>query len=309
MEKKMQFEEEREKRVNKIEQMLLVYLPKEEGYQKTIFEAMNYSVLAGGKRLRPMLMAETFKLFGGQEATLLEPFMAAIEMIHTYSLVHDDLPAMDNDEYRRGRKTTHIVFGEAMAILAGDGLLNYAFETASKAFQTINKLNQNDELEAYKRVAKAHEILAIKAGIYGMIGGQVVDVEDYDGIVDLPRLDFIYCLKTSALIEASMMIGAVLAGANENETRNMEKIARDIGLAFQIKDDILDVTSSPDVLGKPIHSDEKNNKTTYVTLMDVSKASEVVAMISQRALNVYKELPYENEFLETLMLHLINREN
>jgi len=309
MEKKMQFEEEREKRVNKIEQILTAYLPKEEGYQKTIFKAMNYSVLAGGKRLRPMLMAETFKLFGGQEATLLEPFMAAIEMIHTYSLVHDDLPAMDNDEYRRGRKTTHIVFGEAMAILAGDGLLNYAFETASKAFQTINKLNQNDELEAYKRVAKAHEILAIKAGIYGMIGGQVVDVEDYDGIVDLPRLDFIYCLKTSALIEASMMIGAVLAGANENETRNMEKIARDIGLAFQIKDDILDVTSSPDVLGKPIHSDEKNNKTTYVTLMDVSKASEVVAMISQRALNVYKELPYENEFLETLMLHLINREN
>lgn len=307
----MNFNQGRINRVNEIEGIIKKFLPNEEGYQKTVIEAMNYSLLAGGKRLRPMLMAETYQLFQGENKAMIEPFMVAIEMIHTYSLVHDDLPAMDNDEYRRGRKTTHIVYGEAMAILAGDGLLNYAFETATKAFNAIFKQEQNssEELESYKRVAKAMEILSKKAGIYGMIGGQTVDVEEHESRVDRNRLDFIYRLKTSALVEASMMIGAILAGANEDEINCIEAIAGDIGLAFQIRDDILDVTSTSEVLGKPVHSDEKNEKSTYVTIMDLKQAKHEVEIISQRAIDSFDALPYKNEYLRLLIGNLIHREN
>lgn len=305
----MEFNKERQQKVNEIEGILHQFIPKEEGYQKTIMEAMNYSLMAGGKRLRPMLMEETFQLFGGQERALLEPFMAAIEMIHTYSLVHDDLPAMDNDEYRRGRKTTHVVYGEAMAILAGDGLLNYAFETAGKAFNKISDADALSELRLYKRVAKANEILALKSGIYGMLGGQVVDVEENSEKVDCNRLDFMYHLKTGALIEASMMIGAVLAGAEEKDIVAIETIAGDIGLAFQIKDDILDITSTASVLGKPVHSDEKNEKVTYVTIMDLDSAEKEVARISTKAIKAFEALPYQNEYLKTLIIKLITREN
>ncbi|MGB4661689.1 MAG: polyprenyl synthetase family protein [Mobilitalea sp.] len=303
----MNFDQELENRTQEIEDILKKFIPKEDGYQKTVFEAMNYSLLAGGKRLRPMLMLETYQLFGGEERTIIEPFMAALEMIHTYSLVHDDLPAMDNDEYRRGRKTTHIVFGEAMAILAGDGLLNLAFETAGKAFQVIPDLKGIDQLTAYQRTAVAMQILAKKAGSYGMIGGQVIDVEEFHGVVDRSRLDYMYGLKTGALIETAMMIGAVLAGASENDVNKIEHIAGDIGLAFQIKDDILDVTSSPEILGKPVHSDEKNAKVTYVSLMDLDSANKEVAAISQRAIDNYEALPYQNEFLKALILMLISR--
>ena len=305
----MNFNIARTERVNKIEEIIKAYLPKEEGYQKLVMEAMNYSILAGGKRLRPMLMEETFRLFEGEDRVLLEPFMAAIEMIHTYSLVHDDLPAMDNDEYRRGRKTTHVVYGEAMAILAGDGLLNYAFETATKAFGAINGKNESQELIRFKRVAKAIEILGSKAGIYGMIGGQVVDVQEYHGEFDQERLDFIYHLKTAALIEASMMIGAILAGANEHEVATIEKIACDIGLAFQIKDDILDVTSTQEILGKPVHSDEKNEKMTYVTIMNLENANREVEAISERALSAFATLNRDNAYLKELINKLITREN
>lgn len=305
----MNFNIARTERVNKIEEIIKAYLPKEEGYQKLVMEAMNYSILAGGKRLRPMLMEETFRLFEGEDRVLLEPFMAAIEMIHTYSLVHDDLPAMDNDEYRRGRKTTHVVYGEAMAILAGDGLLNYAFETATKAFGAINGKNESQELIRFKRVAKAIEILGSKAGIYGMIGGQVVDVQEYHGEFDQERLDFIYHLKTAALIEASMMIGAILAGANEHEVAIIEKIACDIGLAFQIKDDILDVTSTQEILGKPVHSDEKNEKMTYVTIMNLENANREVEAISERALSAFATLNRDNAYLKELINKLITREN
>ena len=294
--------------MNQIEEIIRKFLPKEEGYQKTVIEAMNYSLLAGGKRVRPMLMAETFELFQGKEKEILEPFMVAMEMIHTYSLVHDDLPAMDDDEYRRGRKTTHIVFGEAMAILAGDGLLNYAFETAAKAYKAIYNPDPLEELKLYQRIAKAMEVLSMKAGIYGMIGGQTVDVEEYQETVDRDRLDFIYRLKTGALVEASMMIGAILAGANEIDIKSIEAIAGDIGLAFQIRDDILDVTSTSDILGKPVHSDEKNEKATYVTIMGVNKATQEVEMISQRAIERFSQLTYQNEFMKTLILKLINRE-
>ncbi|NLZ83768.1 MAG: polyprenyl synthetase family protein [Clostridiales bacterium] len=305
----MNFEVERKNRIDTIEEIIKKYLPEEAGYQKTIMKAMNYSVLAGGKRLRPMLMEETYKLFGGQDRDIIEPFMAAIEMIHTYSLVHDDLPAMDNDEYRRGRKTTHVVYGEAMAILAGDGLLNYAFETGTKAFNGINKSQGTQELSLYKRVGKALEIIGKKAGIYGMIGGQVVDIEGNDNPVEKERLDIMYGLKTSALIQASMMIGAVLAGAEADEIRTIENIAGDIGLAFQIKDDILDVTSSQAELGKPVHSDEKNEKTTYVTIMNLDNASNEVMVISERALMAYATLNHKNEYLQELIEQLITRQN
>jgi len=304
----MNFEQELQKKVIEIEEILRKYMPKEEGNQKTVMEAMNYSLMAGGKRLRPILMAETYQLFGGKERNLLEPFQSAIEMIHTYSLVHDDLPAMDNDEYRRGRKTTHVVYGEAMAILAGDGLLNYAFETAFKAFDLIAHSKEHNDIIAYQRVAKALQALSAKSGIYGMIGGQVIDMEDYNGIVERSRLDHMYQLKTGALIEASMMIGAILAGASKEEVSKIENIADDIGLAFQIKDDILDVTSTPEVLGKPVHSDEKNEKTTYVTIMELEKANSEVLLISTQAMDSYEALPYSNEFLKDLIKMLINRE-
>ena len=293
----MEMREELKKRTGEVESIVDSYLPAEEGYQKTIFEAMNYSVRAGGKRLRPMLMEETYHLFGGTEKAV-EPFMAAMEMIHTYSLVHDDLPAMDNDEYRRGKKTTHAVYGEAMGILAGDALLNLAFETAAGAF----------DIETSARTAKALQILSKKAGIYGMIGGQVVDVESEGQPLSREKLDFIYRLKTSALIEAAMMVGAVLAGASDEEVAAIERVANDVGLAFQIQDDILDVTSTLEVLGKPIHSDDKNNKTTYVTLEGLDKAKKDVEEISERALSTMASLEHKNAFLEELIRMLITRE-
>jgi Geranylgeranyl pyrophosphate synthase len=304
----MNFNDELQQKVNEIEKIISRFLPKEESLQKTVIEAMNYSVLAGGKRLRPMLMSETFRLFGGKNTEILEPFMAAMEMIHTYSLVHDDLPAMDNDEYRRGRKTTHVVYGEAMAILAGDGLLNYTFETAMKAFEINSQMDASDKVVIYERIAKALHILSVKAGIYGMIGGQVIDMEGCQGKISKERLDQMYSLKTGALIEASMMIGAVLAGASKDEVNKMEQIAGSIGLAFQIKDDILDVTSTAEVLGKPIGSDEKNEKTTYVTLMDLERANQEVLLVSRQAIELYSELSYQNEFLYALIMMLVNRQ-
>ena len=286
-------------RTEAIEAIIKKYLPAEEGYQKQIMEAMNYSILAGGKRLRPMLMQETYRLFGGQ-SKVIEPFMAAMEMIHTYSLVHDDLPAMDNDEYRRGKKTTHAVYGEAMGILAGDALLNFAFETATKAFD-MEPENAN--------IGKALRILATKAGIYGMIGGQVVDVAS-EGTTDMTKekLDFIYRLKTGALMEASMLIGAVLAGATKSEQQIIEQVAGEIGLAFQIQDDILDVTSTKEVLGKPIGSDEKNQKFTYVTFEGLEKAKDDVAAITKQAVAHMDSLVVRNEFLNELLVYLIARE-
>ena len=264
-----------------------------------MIEAMNYSFLAGGKRLRPILMLETYRLFGGR-SKVIEPFMAAIEMIHTYSLVHDDLPAMDNDEYRRGKKTTHVVYGEAMAILAGDALLTYAFEAATKALD-IEPQNPG--------IGKAIRILSAKAGIYGMVGGQTVDVES-ENTCDMTKekLDFIYRLKTSALIEASMMIGAVLAGATGNEQKIVEEVASKVGLAFQIQDDILDVTSTMEVLGKPIGSDEKNHKSTYVTYEGIEKAKQDVADLSEKAIAQMETLVVKNEFLTELLRYLISRE-
>ena len=293
----MNFNEELQVRIQKIEEIIKSYLPKEEGLQKTVIEAMNYSVLAGGKRLRPMLMQETYTLFGGS-GKIVEPFMVALEMIHTYSLVHDDLPAMDNDEYRRGKKTTHAVYGEAMAILAGDGLLNYAFEIASDALS----------LETSERVAKALKIYSKKAGIYGMIGGQIADIESEGKKVGIDVVEFIHRLKCGALIESAMLIGAILAGANKEEQEKIEQIGADIGYAFQIQDDILDVTSSTEIIGKPVGSDDKNEKSTYVSIKGLEQAKKDVETMSERALLTLSSLPYQNPFLEELIKKLINRE-
>lgn len=285
-------------KTKQIEDVIYQYLPKAEGEQKPVIEAMNYSVLAGGKRLRPMLMKEVYEMFGG-EGKVIEPFMAAIEMIHTYSLVHDDLPAMDNDEYRRGKKTTWAQFDECTAILAGDGLLNFAFETALKA-----------ETEHNPYLVKALAILAKKAGIYGMIGGQTADIEaekpgnDVNG----EKLLFIHEHKTAALIQASMMIGAVLAGASAEDINQIEKCAYNIGIAFQIQDDILDVTSTLEVLGKPIGSDEKNNKKTYVSIYGLEKSKEDVKRLSEEAIAILASFGKRNLFLEELVEQLINRE-
>lgn len=293
----MEMREELKKRTGEVESIVDSYLPAEEGYQKTIFEAMNYSVRAGGKRLRPMLMEETYHLFGGTEKAV-EPFMAAMEMIHTSSLIHDDLPCMDNDELRRGLPTTWKKFGYDMAVLAGDALMIYAFETASRAFAMTRYPD---------RAARAIQVLAEKTGIYGMIGGQVVDVQLTGKPVPQEKLDFIYRLKTGALLEASMMIGAILGGASADEVKCVEEIASAVGLAFQIQDDILDVTSTSEALGKPVLSDEKNQKTTYVTLVGLEQAKKNVEEISARAVSLLKELPGNNAFLENLIVMLVER--
>ena len=292
----MDFQQELSAKTAEIEKIIGKFLPSETGPQKTVLEAMNYGMAAGGKRLRPMLMQETYRLFGGDNA-VIEPFMAAIEMIHNYSLIHDDLPAMDNDEYRRGRKTTHAVYGETMGILAGDALLNFAYETAASAFS----------LELSPRTAQALQLLTTKAGIYGMVGGQTVDIESEHKKADLETVQFIHRNKTGALIEAAMGIGAILAGATEAEQAAVAQIAADVGLAFQIQDDILDVTSTTEALGKPVGSDDKNEKSTYVSLQGLDKAKEDVAFLSYRALHSLRGLPGENPFLENLITALITR--
>ena len=296
----MNISEEITKRASDIETRIKGFFPEQYEYQKTIVAAMSYSVLAGGKRLRPMLMEASYQMFGG-EGEELDAFMAAIEMIHTYSLVHDDLPAMDNDLYRRGKKTTHAVYGEAMGVLAGDALLNFAFETVADAM-----VRSAGDM----RVAKAFAVLAKKAGIYGMIGGQVVDVESEKKGQQIDRdcLDFIYRLKTGALIEASLMIGAILAGASEEEVSLMEEAGTKLGLAFQIQDDILDVTSSLEVLGKPIGSDARNEKATYVAFEGLEKAGAEVERLSREAVAILDGFKREHTFLRELFMYLIHRD-
>lgn len=307
------FEIKRQERIEAAEHIITSYLPKEEGRQKTVIEAMNYSVLAGGKRLRPVLMREAYMMFGGRNEMIIGPFMAALEMIHTYSLVHDDLPALDNDEFRRGKKTTHAVYGPGMATIAGDGLLNYAFETALKAAQECQELPEYDG-SVSSRMLAALTILAEKAGIYGMIGGQCADIEaEKRSDVTPDDLLYIHENKTGALIESALMIGAVLAGASACDVHKMEQIGLNVGVAFQIQDDILDVIGDQDKLGKPVGSDEKNEKTTYVTFYGIDKSKEEVTRLSDEALDLLRELEsregHEDIFLEELITWLIHRDN
>ena len=284
-------------KVTAVEAVIHKYMPKPEGYAKTVLAAMNYTMDAGGKRLRPLLMQEVYKMFGGSGEEI-EPFMAAIEMIHTYSLVHDDLPALDNDDYRRGRKTAHIVYGESMAILAGDALLNYAYETAAKAF---------DLTEDLKKATEAYKVLTQKPGIYGMVGGQTADVELTGKALTNDELEYIYENKTGALIEASMMIGAIMGGAADAEVAKIERLAGLVGKAFQIQDDILDIEGNEAELGKPLHSDEENGKVTYVTLHGLLQAKEDAKVLSEEAVAILDAFPQQNTFLHELILSLVNR--
>lgn len=306
------FEGELQKRTEEIEKILQKYLPRETGYQKTVLEAMNYSVMAGGKRLRPMLMRETCRMFGGDDR-FAEPFMAAIEMIHTYSLVHDDLPAMDNDEFRRGRRTTWAVYGDAMGILAGDGLLNYAFETALRAFDMVAEPEGTENFvptaDRMRRIAEALQILAGKAGVFGMIGGQTADIEGEQQQDKLcaEQLLFIHEHKTAALIESAMMIGAVLAGADKAQVAAVEKCAYNIGIAFQIQDDVLDVEGDSRELGKMVGSDAQNHKQTYVTIHGMEKSKTDVEKLSEEAVDILNSFAGEQEFLRQLILTLIHR--
>lgn len=311
----MNFNELMKERVSGIESVISRYMPKQYSLQKTVIDAMDYTISAGGKRIRPLLMQLTYELCGGTEE-VIEPFMAAIEMIHTYSLIHDDLPALDNDDYRRGRKTAHIVYGEAMAILAGDALLNYAYETASKAFNLIEHTeNTQDmdklvkELNIRKRVEKAMQLLASKPGIYGMIGGQVADVELTGERLDSTQLTYIYENKTGALIEVSMLIGAILAGATMPQIEKIQKVAYNVGMAFQIQDDILDETSTFEELGKPLHSDEKNEKVTYVTLHGIEKSKKEVERLSKEAVEMLQSIKGDSVFLIELINYLVYRKN
>lgn len=291
------------RKVEDIEKGFEPFLPKEEGCAKTVFQAVNYSILAGGKRLRPMFMYETYRMFGGADEVAVRPFMMALEMIHTYSLVHDDLPAMDNDDYRRGKLTTHKKFGEAMGILAGDALLNLAFETAFRAFDSDTEAGT---------IGKALRILGEKAGVYGMVGGQVVDVENNGCFVDEDTLLYVYRNKTSALIESALMIGAVLAGASPEDTGRMQQVGEAIGIAFQIQDDILDVTGDEAVIGKPVHSDEKNEKSTYVAIHGLDESRKKVEEYTGKGLaclqNVQAQNQENEEFLENLLRSLVGRE-
>ena len=293
----MDFQKELKQKTEEAESVIRKYLPEESGFCETAAKAINYSMLSGGKRLRPVLLGETYRLFGGNEK-VVEPFMAAIEMIHTHSLIHDDLPALDNDDYRRGRLTTHKVFGEAMGVLSGVTLLNLAYETMLKGAALT---------EHKERVIAAMEIMAEKTGIRGMLGGQCVDVENDGKPLGKEMLDYIYEHKTAALLEAAMETGAVLAGASGEEVQAMGKIAHYVGLAFQIQDDILDVQGDEKLLGKPVHSDEKNNKVTYVTLMGLKTARETVASLSEAAQTLLKNRENNGSFLVELIGSLAGR--
>lgn len=298
----MNFKEILDAKTDRAEAVLRKYLPEAEGFSGKVTEAMNYSVTAGGKRLRPVLLEESFFLFGGEGKTA-EPFMAALEMIHNYSLVHDDLPAMDNDEYRRGRKTTWKVYGDGMAVLAGDGLLNLAYETVASAF------TQAEDPKAMERAAAALKVLSRKAGIGGMIGGQSADLEsESKEVVTEEELLFIHENKTAALIQAAMMIGAILAGAGGEAVDAMERAGVLIGIAFQIQDDILDVISSQEVLGKPVGSDERNHKLTYVSFHGLEASQKEVKRMSAEAILILQSFERRNEFLEELVSSLITRE-
>ena len=297
----MKFKDEMKERTGHIEAVLDWYLPRPEGLQKTVLTAMNTTVKAGGKRLRPMLMEETYHMFGG-EGEVIEPFMAAIEMIHTYSLIHDDLPALDNDDYRRGQKTCHIVYGEDMAILTGDALLNYAYETAAKAFDMANERETG-------RVIRAMRILASKPGIYGMIGGQVADVELEGTPLTIEQILFIHKNKTSALIEACMMIGAVLAGAEEEEIQQMEQCGEAIGLAFQIQDDILDLVGDEKEIGKPVGSDEGLDKSTYPALMGLEEAKLYARQTAQKAQDKLSILSCDTTLLKAFAEFTVSRDH
>ena len=294
----MEFKQSLKEKINYIERLLIEYMPKEEGYQSTIMEAMNYSLKAGGKRLRPILTLEACKIVGGDEKDAI-PFAIAVEMIHTYSLIHDDLPALDNDDLRRGKPTNHKIFGESMAILAGDSLLNYAFEIMLS--NSINKENPQKYLRAINEVAKS-------TGIYGMIGGQVVDIQSENKVISKDKLDFIHLNKTAAIIIGCMRAGAIIGNACEEDLEKITKYSKNIGLSFQIVDDILDIVGDENKLGKKVGSDIENHKSTYPSLLGLEKSKEIANELIKEAKHNIKDLKSDSSFLEGLANYIIDRE-
>ena len=259
-----------------------------------IYEAMSYSLFAGGKRLRPVIMIMTAKMLGAQPETVL-PFACAMEMIHTYSLIHDDLPAMDNDDLRRGKPTNHKVFGEAKAILAGDALLTKAFEIAAGYdVQGVCK----------KSVLRAISVLAKAAGADGMVAGQMIDIESHDE--DLELLRHLHSLKTGAIIRAAGVIGAILSGADEESVKAVDDFCLNLGIAFQIQDDILDVMGSEQELGKPIGSDAENHKSTYVTICGIEGAKKLAQEYTDRAVKCLSRFKNNSELI-TMAENLMSR--
>lgn len=294
----MEFKQALKQRAEYVENLLKEYMPKEEGYQKTIIESMNYSLDAGGKRLRPILTLEACKVVGGNIKDVI-PFAMAIEMIHTYSLIHDDLPALDNDDLRRGKKTNHIVYGEDMAILAGDALLNYAFEVMLS--NSIDKENPNKYLKAINEIAKT-------SGIYGMIGGQVVDIQSENQQITKDKLDYIHNNKTAAIIIGCMRAGAIIGNATQEELEKITKYAKNIGLSFQIVDDILDVVGDESKLGKKVGSDIENNKSTYPSLFGLEKSKHIAYELIKEAKENINSINTDTDFLNNLADYIIDRE-
>ena len=274
-----------------INEALEKYLPESDDI---VSEAMKYSVRNGGKRIRPMLTLEFCRACGADPEKAL-PFACAVEMIHTYSLIHDDLPCMDDDDYRRGKPSCHIAFGEANALLAGDALLTLAFETAVKADV------------AAENVVRAVKELSYSAGILGMVGGQVLDLQNENKALTRTELEQIHNLKTGELIRVACVLGCVAAGADEEKIKSAEAYARGIGLTFQIVDDILDVTSDAETLGKPIGSDAENKKTTYVSLLGIEKSKEVAAELTQKAKEALAVYDENTEALSELADNLLIR--
>ena len=261
---------------------------------KTVSDAMDYSLLGGGKRIRAVLVLEFCRLCGGKDAQAL-PFCAAIEMIHAYSLIHDDLPCMDDDDMRRGKPSCHKQFGEWQALLAGDALLNRAFETV---------LQQDMPAE---RAVRALRCLSDASGINGMIGGQVIDLESEGQSIEYDRLRTLHRLKTGALIRAAALMGVIAADGREEDIAAATEYSENLGLAFQIVDDILDVTATEEELGKPIGSDEKSGKTTYITLFGIEKAKELAQESTETAMNALKQYGSKAEFLVSLAQVLSQR--
>ena len=294
----MDLREELESKKQFIDNELDKIIPGEGSYPEILFKSMRYSVFAGGKRLRPVMLLAACEMFGG-DIEKASPFACAIEMIHTYSLIHDDLPALDNDNFRRGRLTNHKAFGENIAILAGDALLSYAFEVMA------NAVVKNGDASS----AKAMQAVAFAAGINGMVSGQTVDVISEGKSLEKTELDFIHLNKTAAMIVGAVKAGAYIGGADEKSIDILEKAAIKLGLAFQIQDDILDVTGSFEELGKTVHSDEKNDKMTYVTLFGVEKSIEIVEKLSNEAVEFFERFGEKGRFFAELTKHLINRKS
>ena len=290
----MNFEAKLDDKIIKTENSLHNYLKNRADVPEKILDSMRYSVYAGGKRIRPVLMLASCELFGANSDDVL-PFACALEMIHTYSLIHDDLPAMDNSDLRRGKKTNHIVFGEAMAVLAGDGLLNYAFETMLSA-----KCNPMNVLHAASYIAKC-------SGISGMIAGQVIDIESENTQISKETLRTLHEKKTGALIRAAVVCGGIIGGATEDDLLALETYALNLGLAFQIKDDILDVEGTSNELGKPVGGDFRLNKNTYVSLYGLTEAKNLLNKHSDMARQALERFGEKAKFLLEITDYLIRR--